>query len=38
LRILSYSVFAELSDQFLCDSAMEFPVYAESVKSGSLRR
>jgi hypothetical protein len=36
--IFSYSAFAGPSDQFLRDSAMEFPVYAESANSGSFCR
>jgi hypothetical protein len=38
LMIFSYSAFAGPSDQFLRDSAMEFPVYAESANSGSFCR
>jgi hypothetical protein len=36
--IFSCSVFAGPFDQFLRDSAMEFPVYVGSANSGSFRR
>jgi hypothetical protein len=35
---LSCSVFAGPSNKILRDSAMEFPMYAGSAKSGSFRR
>jgi hypothetical protein len=38
LSIFSYSFLAEPSDQFLCDFAVEQPLYGGSVNSGSFHK